>query len=220
MVPARRAEVASLGRQDDGLGHAVDADDGGCCGPHDAGLRKKLGWERSNGKRQHCCRNGDADFSRSVRSADPQPGSGRKLEGAGVDRAGGRRADAGLGAGRTRRRRSRDCRRFCRAARGGPFAVALPVAETMLAGWLLARAGISSPRGAMSCGPARDGDRLTLTQDGTLAGRLRAVPFAREPSTSPCWRSARAAAPPWRWWKRARCGSRKAPASPATRSTR
>ena len=60
----------------------------------------------------------------------------------------------------------------------GRFAVALPVAETMLAGWLLARAGVSSPRGAMSCGPTRDGDRLTLTRGGTLVGRLRAVPFA------------------------------------------
>ena len=60
----------------------------------------------------------------------------------------------------------------------GRYAVALPIAETMLAGWLLARAGISSPRGAMSCGPARHGDRLTLTKGGTLAGRLRAVPFA------------------------------------------
>jgi acyl-CoA dehydrogenase len=61
----------------------------------------------------------------------------------------------------------------------GRFAAALPVAETMLAGWLLARAGISSPRGTMTCGPARDGDRLTLARGGTLAGRLRAVPFAK-----------------------------------------
>ena len=62
----------------------------------------------------------------------------------------------------------------------GRFAVALPVAETMLAGWLLGRAGISSPRGAMSCGPARNGDRLTLTRGGTLAGRMRAIPFAAD----------------------------------------
>jgi acyl-CoA dehydrogenase len=62
----------------------------------------------------------------------------------------------------------------------GRFAVALPVAETMLAGWLLARAGISSPKGAMSCGPTQDGDRLTLARGGALAGRLRVVPFARE----------------------------------------
>jgi acyl-CoA dehydrogenase len=62
----------------------------------------------------------------------------------------------------------------------GRFAMALPVAETLLAGWLLTRAGISSPRGAMSCGPARGGDRLALTKAGTLAGRLRAVPFAKQ----------------------------------------
>jgi alkylation response protein AidB-like acyl-CoA dehydrogenase len=61
----------------------------------------------------------------------------------------------------------------------GRFAVALPVAETLLAGWLLGRAGISSPRGAMSCAPARAKDRVTLARNGTLGGRLRAVPFAR-----------------------------------------
>lgn len=62
----------------------------------------------------------------------------------------------------------------------GRFAAPLPVAETMLAGWLLAGAGISSPRGAMSCGPTRANDQITLTKGGTLSGRLRAVPFAKE----------------------------------------
>jgi acyl-CoA dehydrogenase len=61
----------------------------------------------------------------------------------------------------------------------GRFAVPLPVAETLLAGWLLARAGISSPRGAMACGPAREGDRVTLGKNGMLSGRLRAVAFAK-----------------------------------------
>jgi alkylation response protein AidB-like acyl-CoA dehydrogenase len=60
----------------------------------------------------------------------------------------------------------------------GRAAVPLPVAETLLAGWLLAEAGIQSPRGAMSCGPARDGDRVVLAGNGTLTGLLRAVPFA------------------------------------------
>jgi acyl-CoA dehydrogenase len=69
---------------------------------------------------------------------------------------------------------------FAVARETGRFAMALPLAETLLAGWLLTRAGISSPRGAMSCGPARDGDRLMLTKGGTLAGRLRAVPFAKQ----------------------------------------
>jgi acyl-CoA dehydrogenase len=61
----------------------------------------------------------------------------------------------------------------------GRFAVALPLAETLLAGWLLARAGIASPKGAMTCGPTRDGERLTLAGNGTLSGVLRAVPFAK-----------------------------------------
>jgi acyl-CoA dehydrogenase len=62
----------------------------------------------------------------------------------------------------------------------GRFALPLPLAETMLAGWLLAQAGVPVPRGAMSCGPARQGERITLTKGGTLSGRLRAVPFAKE----------------------------------------
>jgi acyl-CoA dehydrogenase len=62
----------------------------------------------------------------------------------------------------------------------GRFAVALPVAETMLAGWLLAQTGIASPRGAMTCGPVRDGDRVVLAKNGTLTGRLRAVAFAKD----------------------------------------
>ncbi len=62
----------------------------------------------------------------------------------------------------------------------GRLAVAMPVAETMLGGWLLAQAGIASPRGAMTCGPVREGDRVMLTKDGTLSGRLRAVPYAKE----------------------------------------
>jgi alkylation response protein AidB-like acyl-CoA dehydrogenase len=61
----------------------------------------------------------------------------------------------------------------------GRFAAALPLAETLLAGWLLARAGIASPKGAMACAPVRDGEKLTLSGNGTLSGALRSVPFAR-----------------------------------------
>jgi alkylation response protein AidB-like acyl-CoA dehydrogenase len=61
----------------------------------------------------------------------------------------------------------------------GRSAVALPVAETLLAGWLLAQVGVPSPRGAMSCVPAREGDRVVLAGNGTLSGGLRAVPFAK-----------------------------------------
>jgi acyl-CoA dehydrogenase len=69
---------------------------------------------------------------------------------------------------------------FAVLRQAGRCAVALPLAETMLAGWLLARAGIASPKGAMTCGPTREGDRLILSDNGSLTGTLRAVPFARE----------------------------------------
>ncbi len=62
----------------------------------------------------------------------------------------------------------------------GRYAVAVPLAETLLAGWLLTHAGLKSPEGAMSVAPARPGDTITLNADGTLSGRARAVPFARE----------------------------------------
>ena len=62
----------------------------------------------------------------------------------------------------------------------GRYALAVPLAETLLAGWLLSRAGLNAPQGAMSVAPARPGDTITLNSDGTLSGRARAVPFARE----------------------------------------
>jgi len=62
----------------------------------------------------------------------------------------------------------------------GEFAVALPLAETLLAGWLLSRAGLSVPQGMLSIAPVRDGERLRVGDDGKLSGRAAAVPFARD----------------------------------------
>ena len=62
----------------------------------------------------------------------------------------------------------------------GRFAIAVPLAETMLAGWLLAQAKIASPEGAMTVAPASPKDRITLNADGTLSGRARGVPFAKD----------------------------------------
>jgi len=62
----------------------------------------------------------------------------------------------------------------------GRHAVAVPLAVTLLAGWLLARAGLSAPAGAMTVAPARPRDRITLNPDGTLNGRARGVPFAAD----------------------------------------
>ena len=61
----------------------------------------------------------------------------------------------------------------------GRHAIALPLAETMLAGWLLAQAKTSSPEGEMTIAPASPKDRVTLNADGTLSGRARGVPFAK-----------------------------------------
>lgn len=62
----------------------------------------------------------------------------------------------------------------------GRFAIAVPLAETMLAGWLLSQAAIASPEGAMTVAPANPKDRIALNPDGTLSGRARGVPFARD----------------------------------------
>ena len=61
----------------------------------------------------------------------------------------------------------------------GRFAIAVPLAETMLAGWLLAQAKVSAPEAEMTVAPAGPKDRITLDADGSLSGRARGVPFAK-----------------------------------------
>ena len=62
----------------------------------------------------------------------------------------------------------------------GRFAIAVPLAETMLAGWLLSQAKIASPLSTMTVAPASPKDRITLNADGTLSGRARGIPFATD----------------------------------------
>src|ERR1700722_5992735 len=62
----------------------------------------------------------------------------------------------------------------------GRFALAVPLAETMLAGWLLSLGKIACPEGEMTIVPAGPKDRITLDTGGTLSGRARGVPFAKE----------------------------------------
>lgn len=62
----------------------------------------------------------------------------------------------------------------------GRFAAAVPVVETLLAGWLLAQGKIGSPTGMMTVAPMRPKDHITLGADGTLSGRARGIPFARD----------------------------------------
>src|SRR6516164_793264 len=62
----------------------------------------------------------------------------------------------------------------------GRFALSLPLAETMLAGWLLSQARIASVEGAMTVAPANPRDRISYALNGTLSGRARDIPFASE----------------------------------------
>jgi acyl-CoA dehydrogenase len=54
----------------------------------------------------------------------------------------------------------------------------VPLAETLMAGWLLAQAGIESPAGPMTIAPIHADGNIILA-GGTLRGRARQVPFAR-----------------------------------------
>ena len=62
----------------------------------------------------------------------------------------------------------------------GRFAVAVPLAETLMAGWLLTRAGVEAPNGSMTIVPSRPSDRIIFDNDGTLKGFATGIPFASE----------------------------------------
>ena len=62
----------------------------------------------------------------------------------------------------------------------GNYAVALPLAETLLAGWLLAQAGLEVPAGPLTVAPAHAADCLEMDAAGRVSGCARAVPFARD----------------------------------------
>ena len=61
----------------------------------------------------------------------------------------------------------------------GRHAAPLPLAETMIARWILAGAGIPAPEGPLALAPVARGERLEL-QRGRLVGRASAVPWARD----------------------------------------
>ena len=65
----------------------------------------------------------------------------------------------------------------------GRFAVPVPLAETMLGGWLLAQGGIAFPGGRLAVAPVREADRLSVDGSGVLNGTARDVPFASEADT-------------------------------------
>ncbi len=62
----------------------------------------------------------------------------------------------------------------------GRFALPAPLAETLAAGWLLARAGLDAATTPMTLAPCRPHDRITVGADGRLSGRAAGVPFAQD----------------------------------------
>jgi acyl-CoA dehydrogenase len=62
----------------------------------------------------------------------------------------------------------------------GEFAVGVPLAESLLGGWLLQQAGIATPDGSGSVAPVDVRDRITAGANEALSGTARSVPFARD----------------------------------------
>lgn len=62
----------------------------------------------------------------------------------------------------------------------GNAALPVPLAETMLAGWMLGVAGLAIPSGKIAFGPSSFSDRVEVGADGTVSGRIARLPFARE----------------------------------------
>ena len=63
----------------------------------------------------------------------------------------------------------------------GRFSAPIPLAETMLAGWIASSAGLEIGDGPMTVGPVRASDKLTLTRDGNgwrLSGTASRLPYA------------------------------------------
>jgi acyl-CoA dehydrogenase len=64
----------------------------------------------------------------------------------------------------------------------GRFAVPLPLAETMVAAWLLSESGLDVPMGPLTLAPVYPADRLALGRDGSswrLSGTATRVPWGR-----------------------------------------
>ncbi|HUJ87616.1 MAG TPA: acyl-CoA dehydrogenase family protein [Burkholderiales bacterium] len=115
---------------------------------------------------------GDPQALDAAASADRRASLWRALEQAGLTRAWVPESLGGAGASLA------DGFEVLRVA--GSFAVAVPLAETLLAGWLLAQGGIEVPAGALTAAPARAADRLAIDGAGRISGTARAVPFARD----------------------------------------
>ncbi len=122
-------------------------------------------------------RNGGADFRRSRRSPGDQQGPRCGVERRAVAGAFRLRADARLGAGGATAGAGAELPDgFAILGVAGRYAGAIPLAETLLAGWLLSRAGLRPPGGAMSGRP-----RAVRANRITLKWRRKALAVRRAP---------------------------------------
>ena len=64
----------------------------------------------------------------------------------------------------------------------GQFAVPVALGETLLAGWVIAKAGQQCQPGPMTVAGMRDGAPIVAESNGRLTGRAKHVAFAREAS--------------------------------------
>lgn len=69
---------------------------------------------------------------------------------------------------------------FGLARAAGRFALAVPLIETMIAGWIAGRAGLALPRGPSTVIVADGPVTVRLDDDGRVQARARHVPFARQ----------------------------------------
>lgn len=67
---------------------------------------------------------------------------------------------------------------FAVARIASAHAAPLPIAETLLAGWLLGEGGVAPPAGPLAVAPVQSADVVRLGDDGRLAGSARRIPFA------------------------------------------
>lgn len=107
---------------------------------------------------------------RRSQGADRRAIAWRAIEAQGLTRAWLPEAAGGAGAG--------IADGFAILTLAGQVALDVPLAETLLAGWLLATAGLDVPGGALAI--AGGDDRIERGRTGQLSGRLTGVAFARE----------------------------------------
>ncbi len=67
---------------------------------------------------------------------------------------------------------------FAIARAAAEYAVPLPLAETLLAGWLLTQGGLSSPKGPMAIAPLAHRPSFRLNDTGEISGTASRIPFA------------------------------------------